>query len=287
MVDDFKKFNYMIDIDTVKCKDNLPLLIEELDYSLKTREKALDYLWNEIDWDYFEMVITGTDRLHHYLWTAYQNFQDPYHLEFIKYYQKVDALVGKIYSRFIEKSNCVDAEDCFFILSDHGFTGIKQEFNINLWLAKEGYLNFEISEPEFLGQMTSGSKAFAIDPGRIYINLEGKFPKGCVRFSDAKVLCEEIATKLESLECFGEKVVRKVFTREDIYSGPMANYSSDLIVLTNYGYDVKGTVRKRTVFDRTSFVGMHTWDDAFFWSKKKYKDNLYINDLSEFIISHF
>jgi len=285
--DELEKFNYMIDIDTVKCRDDPDLLIEQLDWSLNTREKAMNYLWDEVDWDYFEMVITGTDRLHHYLWDAYNNLEHPYHMKFIEYYHKLDELIGRIYARFIDKSNAIDPEDHFFILSDHGFTGIKQEFNLNVWLASEGYLKFVVEEPENLGQISDDSKAFAIDPGRIYLNLEGKFPKGCVRFGDLKSLRHEIKAKLEALEFNGEKVVRKVFERDEIYSGPMTNYSSDLIVLTNYGYDVKGSIKKRDVFDRTTFVGMHTWDDAFFWSKKPYKDDLYITDLAEFLVSHF
>jgi predicted AlkP superfamily phosphohydrolase/phosphomutase len=285
--EDLEKFDYMIDIDTVKCKDDHDFLIEQLDRSLSTREKAMDFLWDSVDWDYFELIITGTDRIHHYLWDAYENINHYYHLKFIEYYQKVDALVGRIHKRFLEEANTNDPENYFFILSDHGFTGIKQEFNINVWLAKEGYLKFVTSEPENLAQITDETKAFAIDPGRIYINIEGKYPNGHVKFSDVKTLCNEIKTKLESLYFNGEKVIRKVFDRDEIYVGPMSNYSSDLIILTNPGYDVKGSLRKREVFDRTSFVGMHTYDDAIFWSKKFYKDNLFITDIAEFIISQY
>jgi len=284
---ELEKFQYMIDIDTTKCKDNPSLLLEQLDWSLNTREKAMDLLWNDIDWDYFEMVITGTDRLQHYLWDAFFNIQHPYHMKFVEYYNKLDAFIGKIYNRFVEKSNTIDPEDSFFILSDHGFTGIKQEFNINVWLASEGYLKFDVQEPENLAQISSDSKAFAIDPGRIYINIDGKFPQGCVRFSDVKSLNDEIKAKLEAIQFNGDKVIRKVFERDEIYSGPFSNYSSDLVILTNHGYDVKGSIKKRDVFDRTSFTGMHTWDDAMFFSKKPYKEDLFITDLAEFIISRF
>jgi predicted AlkP superfamily phosphohydrolase/phosphomutase len=60
----------------------------------------------------------------------------------------------------------------------------------------------------------------------------------------------------------------------------------DLIVLSNHGFDMKGSVKKKEIFGKTDLEGMHTWDDAFFFSYKKEKENLNISDLAEIILGN-
>jgi len=62
-----------------------------------------------------------------------------------------------------------------FILSDHGFTGIIQEVYLNAWLEKAGYLSFTTPTPRSLNDISPESVAFALDPNRIYLNLETSF----------------------------------------------------------------------------------------------------------------
>ncbi|KPJ69133.1 hypothetical protein AMJ44_04550 [candidate division WOR-1 bacterium DG_54_3] len=278
-----EKMGYLLDIDTVKSGNNPETLWQELDKTLSGREKALDLLWQE-DWDYFEFVITGTDRLHHFLWSAYEDENHVYHQNFLDYYYQVDRLIEKIITSFLELTG--DREG-LYLLSDHGFTGIEQEVYLNAWLEKEGYLGFNTSSPESLAEIISSSRAFALDPNRIYLNLKDKFPQGCVEPSEKKLLKKEIAQKLESLEYQGKKVVKCIFDVEEIYSGPYLPQGPDLIVLSEHGFDMKGSVKKKEVFDRSKFQGMHTWDDAFFWAKKEYGPDLSISDLSKIIMGNF
>jgi len=48
------------------------------------------------------IVITGTDRLQHFLFDAYVDQKHPYHEAFINYYQKVDSFVGSIYKKYLK-----------------------------------------------------------------------------------------------------------------------------------------------------------------------------------------
>jgi hypothetical protein len=45
-------------------------MFRELDQTLELRKQAVEFFWDEIDWDLFEVVKTGTDRLQHYLFDA-------------------------------------------------------------------------------------------------------------------------------------------------------------------------------------------------------------------------
>jgi predicted AlkP superfamily phosphohydrolase/phosphomutase len=177
-----------------------------------------------------------------------------------------------------------DSDDGLFLLSDHGFTGIEQEVYLNAWLEDQGYLRFDSSPPESLGDISSASRAFAMDPNRIYLHLKDRFPKGSVDASERDALKKEITEKLEDLEWNGKKIVRKVFDARHVYHGPYVDQGPDLIVLSEYGFDMKGSIKKKKIFGRTELQGMHTWDDAFFWANADFGQDLSISNLSQILM---
>ncbi|MDH5406920.1 MAG: alkaline phosphatase family protein, partial [Candidatus Aminicenantes bacterium] len=279
-----RRLDYQIDIDTMRARQDHDYLFRELDRTLEARQRVVEHLWEE-EWEYFQLVVTGTDRLHHFVWEGIEDESHPYHQRIVKYYQKVDRLAGKLYEKF---SRLTDGEGRFFILSDHGFTGIRQEVYLNSWLRQEGYLNFRVPQPYSVEDIEEGTVAFALDPNRIYLNRKGRFPRGAVGENEAATLREEIRRKLEGLQHQGERVVEKVFPGEELYSGPWVGMGPDLVVLSRYGYDMKGSVKEKEVFGRSNLQGMHTWDNAFFFSGEKVnKEDLHITDICDMIIGFF
>lgn len=278
-----EKIGYLIDIDIPKSRENHSFLWQELEKTLAGREKAWNYLWPQ-DWDYFEFVITGTDRLHHFLWSAYEDKNHTFHQKFLDYYRQIDRLIDKIVSSF---QKLTEDDEGLYLLSDHGFSKIEQEVYLNSWLEKKGYLKFKNPNPESLSEISKESIAFALDPNRIYLNLKGKFPKGIVDSSEKKSLKDKIKKDLGKLEYEGKKVVRKIFEAEEIYTGPYLADGPDLIVLSEYGFDMKGSIKKKEVFGRTDLQGMHTWDNAFFWAKSDWSKDLAISDLATIILKNF
>jgi len=281
--DILKLIDYQIDIDTMKSRENHEFLWKDLATTLNGRKKAFDSFW-QTDWDYFEIVITGTDRLQHFLWDAYEDESHQYHQNFLDYYTQLDRFIAKIVDAYLEIS---EDHSGLYLLSDHGFAGIKQEVYLNVWLEQEGYLKFESSTPDELKEIDSSSKAFTMDPNRIYINSKDRYPKGSVDESDKQALKREIADKIRGLKHEGQPVIREVFDTEEIYSGPLVPAGPDLIVLSEYGYDMKGSVKKKEIFGRSNLQGMHTWDDAFFWSAREESQDLKISDLSRIIMENF
>ncbi|MBN2408420.1 MAG: alkaline phosphatase family protein [Candidatus Aminicenantes bacterium] len=277
------RLGYRIDIDTMKSREDHAFLWQELQTTLDGREKALDQYWKE-DWDYFEFVITGTDRLQHFLWNACEDPNHPFHDRFLDYYRRVDGIIGRIVDSF-RRLTGGDAGLC--LLSDHGFCQIEQEVYLNAWLQEKGYLGFTGESPGELREIGPGSRAFALDPNRIYLNLVDRFPKGAVALTDKPALKAKIAHELEGLKYAGRPVIRQVFDAEKIYSGPLVPLGPDLVVLAEPGFDLKGSVKKKNVFGRTDLEGMHTWDDAFFWADRTVGDDLRIHQLFALILSHF
>jgi predicted AlkP superfamily phosphohydrolase/phosphomutase len=262
-----KDIGYRIDIDTSRARQDTEFLFKDLSLTLKSREKTVDALWDAIDWDLFIVVVTGTDRLMHFLWDSYENPNHIYHHDFIDYFIQVDRFIGHIFDRFAGLKGSKDNHNRFLMLSDHGFTGINSEVNLNKWLQENGYLNFQNKEPETIMDMRNDSTAFALDPSRIYIHRKDKYAKGNVDPSDYESIREEIEQGLESLTFNGNSsIFQKIFLKEDLYSGPNLDQAPDLVALSNYGYDLKSRVSETEIFHRSGLQGMHTQDDAFFYS---------------------
>ncbi|MFA9453712.1 MAG: alkaline phosphatase family protein [Candidatus Aminicenantaceae bacterium] len=278
-----EEIRYEIDIDTFRAREDHGLLWKELDKTLTGREKAWEMLWEE-DWDYFEFVITGTDRLQHFLWEAYADPGHPDHQRFLDYYHRIDSLVRRITEAF---ERLTGSNEGLYLLSDHGFTAIQQEVYLNAWLEQAGYLSFSTPEPKGLEALAPGSRAFAMDPNRIYLHTSDRYPNGSVSADQKADLKRELQTTLQDLKFEGESVIQEVFDTEDIYSGPLVSSGPDLIVLGRPGFDMKGSVKKKQTFGRTVLQGMHTYDDAFFWASGEHGDDLRISQLAEIIMRHF
>lgn len=269
-----KEKDYRIDLDTMKARNDYPFLFRDLEETLKSRGRAVDLLWEQIDWDLFIVVITGTDRLMHFLWEAYENEAHVYHRDFMDYFEKVDSFVGRIYERFNGNGERGANERHFYMLSDHGFTQIKTELYLNRWLQENGYLCFQSEKPTSVKEIGECSRAFALDPSRIYVNLKGKYPRGHVDVCDYERVRQELKQGLESLTFVdGNRIAKKVYLKEEVYRGSYLDLAPDLIIVSNHGYDLKGRVLSETVFGRTSLQGMHTQDDAFFFNSNGRKCN--------------
>jgi len=259
------QMDYRIDVDTMKGRDDHEFLFRDLEATLAGRERAVNFLWQRLDWDLFIVVVTGTDRLMHFLWEAFEQETHPHHQAFLEYFRRVDAFVGRVYEKFLDLEGSEEGRNQFTMLSDHGFTQIKTEVYLNRWLQQNGYLKFSKDQPDTIMDIGEGSTAFAMDPSRIYINLKGKFPLGALDPSDYERVRIELKEGLEALTFSdNERISKRVFLKEELYRGPHVDWGPDLVVLSHHGYDLKAKLKSRDVFGRTKLVGMHTQDDAFF-----------------------
>lgn len=267
LISDLNSLGYRIDLDTKRARQDHDFLFEDLDVTLKSRQRAVNFIWNEIAWDLFIVVITGTDRLMHFLWDAYTDNNHAYHESFLDYFKKVDQFVGKVYEKYLELEGTRAGSNTFFMLSDHGFTKIETEVYLNRWFEENGYLKFQKEIPETIMDIDAGSLAFALDPSRIHINLKAKYPLGTVDQSDYDRIRQELKENLETLTFNGSNpIIKNIYLKEELYHGACLNHAPDLVVLSHHGYDLKGKANSAGVFDRTDLEGMHTQDDAFFYS---------------------
>jgi predicted AlkP superfamily phosphohydrolase/phosphomutase len=258
-----KKKNYQIDIDARECRDNPDRLFTSLGALLAARRAVVDELWEQEEWNLFEIIVTGTDRLHHFLWDACEDARHPHHGDFLDYYRAVDDFIDHVYSKFQTSGG-----GSFFLLSDHGFCGTRKEVYINTVLRQEGFLDLAPGATSLEG-VTESTKAFALDPARIYLNRRGRFPRGSVAAEDVAPLLKDLEAVFDRLAIDGEKIVRRLFTGEEAYSGPCAQSGPDLLLVPRDGFDLKGRVGAESAVGERRLQGMHTWDNAFFFSLDK------------------
>lgn len=278
-----RRNNYEIDIDTQRCRKDHNQLFIELKRTLDGRRAVAEAMWKEEEWDFFQVVITGTDRLQHYLWSAVEDPKHERHGQAMDYYRDIDKFIKEMWERCHATVDVSAEGEGFFMLSDHGFCGIKQEVYVNAWLREQGYLSFVKDPPESMSDITTASRAFCLDPGRIYIHRVGKYDNGKVAEADVPALIAEIRERLGALCYHDEKVIEFVKTREEAYEGPEAKNGPDLVAVANHGFDLKGMIGAKEVFGRSDLTGMHTWDDAFFWSLDKQGDDLNITELARIV----
>jgi predicted AlkP superfamily phosphohydrolase/phosphomutase len=111
--------------------------------------------------------------------------------------------------------------------------------------------------------MADDAGAFALDPGRIYLHLEDRYPRGSVASGDREPLIDEVTQAFDALQFEGRKVITRVFRREEIYQGPLLGQAPDLVLLANEGFSLRGSIKSRRLYGAGSFKGKHTQADAF------------------------
>ena len=148
-----RELDYRIDVDARKVQQSHDALMEDILKTLERRVETLLYLYDNEQWDLFIGVITSTDRLQHFFWDAVEDVNNKYHSAFLDYYRRVDNFLGQVGERL--------RDETFFIMSDHGFTGITKQVYLNRWLVDNDYLKLK-ENARTIEEIADGSQITAI-----------------------------------------------------------------------------------------------------------------------------
>lgn len=260
LIPQLSSLDYRLDVDSQKAHSSMDLFLEDLDKTLDARIETYRYLWETQDWQTFMLVFTGTDRLMHFLWSVYKDESHQYHELFLEHFRRIDQVIGEIIAR-------AGDDDLLVMLSDHGFERLDYDVYISYLLVREGFLQFKQGEDISLDNICYGTKAFVLDPARIYLNLKGKFPCGTVDQSDSENLLCQLENLFRSLEIDSRKVIRDIYRKEQLYLGPYFENAPDLILVGAKGFNLKASVKADRLTDKAIFSGKHTQDSAFLLAK--------------------
>ena len=243
--------DYLIDVDLSLGHSDLDAFMEQMFTHHAARTRVLVDLMEREPCDLFFAAFTGTDRLHHFLWEQMERAEEPWATRFAEYYAAVDASIGELVSRVSDECTLV-------LLSDHGFCRLDEEVFVNRWLERDGWVTFSEPAVSIASVVPEQTRAYCLDPGRLYLNLVGREPGGTVDPEEYDDVRDELKAWAEGLP-----FVSRVATREEAFRGPAAERGPDLVLLSRNGSDLKGAVRTRELTGKGRLTGMHTEDDAF------------------------
>ncbi len=249
--------------------------LEQVNEVLGEKKKMLDIelrrLKNGVLFCYFE----SPDIIQHMFW----RYTDPLHplyeenapqeyKDMIKtWYKKMDTILGSVMKN-------LDKEDIIIALSDHGFDTFQRAVHVNTWLRENGYLQLKAPGAESGAELLqdidwSKTRAYAIGFGAIYINQLGREGGGIVSpGQETELLKEDISQKLTQWldEKYNQKVINKVYKREDIFWGSHSKDTPDLYIGFNIGYRASwqtalGAAPKESIEDNLKkWSGSHLFD---------------------------
>lgn len=229
------------------------VFLEDLHYTLDKETQMFEYMLQRPSSLLID-VFMETDRAQHMFWRLIDPEHPAYNAaeaaqygdSILHVYQKADAIVGKALAA------CDDHTD-LFVISDHGFHSFRQALNTNTWLAKNGYLTLA-GEPgrdrnldDLFGRGQfwpnvdwSKTRAYALGLGQVYINLRGREREGIVSpGEDYEGVRNELIERLADIrDAKGARVVRRVYRREEIYSGEHFTEMPDLVLGLESGFRV-------------------------------------------------
>jgi predicted AlkP superfamily phosphohydrolase/phosphomutase len=281
-----QSLNYQIDVEAERVREDKKAFLNDLFECLKTRKKAILRFFEEEPWDLFLACITETDRLHHFFFDGATDPTHPFHESFLRFYRELDDFINTLFQAFMRTSK---EKGFFMTLSDHGFAPIKKEVYLNPFLQKTGFLELR-AEGQFFEKIGNQTKAFNLDPCRIYLNYKEVYGRGKVGKGERSTLLKEIQEALRTLRGEGgEEVIDQIYLREEIYKGPFADQAPDMVCLPKDGYDLKGGIEKKEIFGQNIFTGMHTWHDAFCCMPDviRFSQKPSINQLAELVLKYF
>lgn len=207
--------------------------VTQAEYVLWERINLLNYALDSYDDGLLFFYFSSTDLQAHMLWwdseakhplrsdaDAKKYFG---HLKDL--YIRMDTVVGNLLKQYGDQAHIL-------VMSDHGFSNFKRQFNLNTWLLENDYLG-PINATSVLSDVDwSKTRAFALGINGLYLNLKGREKYGIVNpGQEREELLTELITKLESVrDADGRKVIRKVHRSDKVYAGPALKYAPDLIV---------------------------------------------------------
>ena len=280
--------------------------IDQCHVVMQERERMMLAELNRFREGFFFCLYDTPDRFQHMFW-RFQEDDHPANREAFSpemkaaiqdHYRACDRVIGNA-------SKFVDDQTLFIVLSDHGMNSFQRGLNLNTWLYENGFMALKNgfrpggdNEDFFHNVDWSRTQAYALGLGGIFLNRKGREEQGIIPESEVGTVESALVKGLTGLPDpeRGKVAVRSVARREQIYSGPYADESPDLVVNFSEGYRVSwgtplGGVPEGIFEDNVKkWGGDHVIDPALvpgvlFMSQPFHRENPDLVDLAPTILS--
>jgi len=220
------------------------------------------------DLDFIHLTIRYTDTVQHLLWNS------PHILR--EYWAHLDGELENLL-----ESDSLGEDAYIFLMSDHGFTKLKNSFFLNNWLHKNGYLVVKQGKKTSILKLIPSPKTILRTVGKLHLewvlsvtpeSIKSKavqrlslFPridwdrtravasgnigieklyinKEGLQADQVYMLTKKLKKQLKDIkDPLTGQNVMKVFEKEEIYKGPYVYKAPDLMIVPESGYQIVGS----------------------------------------------
>ena len=227
--------SYPVDVKGFRT-ENKAWLLEEIRSMSRKQFQVVRHFLRHAEWDYFQFVEIGLDRMHHGFW----KYHDPLHVQHVPdspygdairdYYRHLDEEIGSVLELLTD-------ETIVLVVSDHGARRLDGGFCVNEWLVREGLLvlNRYPEQVTPFGKLdVDWSRTKVWSEGgyyaRVFFNVKGREPDGVIDPADYERFRDEMKARLEATtDPDGRPLGTLVFRPEEVYRS-VNNVAPDLIV---------------------------------------------------------
>ncbi len=227
---------YPVDVKGFRSDHKDWLLDEILTMSRKHFQVVRHYI-EKADWDFFQFVEIGLDRIHHGFWKYHDpehvdhpQGENPYREVIRDYYRELDDEIGRTLELLTD-------DTVVLVVSDHGAQRLDGGFCVNEWLIKEGLLVLN-TYPEkvtpFAKLDVNWEKTRVWSEGgyyaRVFLNVKGREPQGVIEPEDYERFRDEVRDMFAATTGpDGTLLGTLVFKPEEIYK-QVNGVAPDLLV---------------------------------------------------------
>ncbi len=216
--------------------DDKAWLKEQIYDMTRKHFQVVRHFIREADWNFFQFVEIGVDRMHHGFWKHH----DPAHRQhqpgneyanvIRDYYSYLDGELGSVLE-------LLDEDTAVLVFSDHGARALDGGFCVNEWLIERELLVLnrypnEVTPFEQLDVNWEQTRAWGEGGyyGRVFLNVAGREPNGTVQPGEYEAFRDDLGTMLEeTADETGAYLGTIVFKPEEAYRA-VRNVAPDLIV---------------------------------------------------------
>lgn len=226
---------YPVDVKGFRTHDKAWLRDQILAMS-RTQFRVVRHFLQNAEWDYFQFVEIGLDRMHHGFWSHHDPAHvrhdpaSPYRDAIRDYYRHLDHEIASVLE-------LLDGDTVVLVVSDHGARRLDGGFCVNEWLIREGLLvlnHYPERITPFAELDVDWDRTTAWSEGgyyaRVFLNIAGREPRGTIAPGDVERVRDDLKARLEATtDPEGRPLGTLVFKPEEIYR-EVRNVAPDLIV---------------------------------------------------------
>lgn len=208
---------------------------------LENRVKMLRAELNRFKGGLLFVYFSSTDQVSHMFWRTLdpesEHFIDTDENPIFLLYARMDEIVGEVLDTMRPNTELI-------IMSDHGFANCSRNFQLNTWLAQQGWLTPRaVMEEKMKSPLDyidwSRTQAYGMGLNGLYVNLKGREEHGTVPRSERTAVLRRIGNQLRNFRdpANGQQVVTRTFILPIQQAG---RHAPDMVVGYNRGYRCGG-----------------------------------------------